>query len=49
MLSVRPRIVYSVDYTADFDEQCAVLSYSKVEWVEFAFEDRMYGDDMECG
>ena len=49
MHSDRPRTVFAVDDTADFDRQSAVLSYSKEEWVETAFEDRMYGDAMECG
>ena len=43
------RKVMPVDDTNDVDEQSGVLTYSKEGWVEFAFEDRMYGDAMECG
>ena len=49
MDSGRPRQALPVDYTTHDDEQSAVLTHSKQEWIEMAFEDRMYGDAMECG
>ena len=39
----------TVSSTSGHDEQSAVLTLSNEGWVEVAFEDRMYGDDMECG
>ena len=39
----------TVSSTSGHDEQSAVLTHSKEGWVEIAFEDRMYGDAMECG
>lgn len=48
-LSYHSGTALSVSSTSGHDEQSAVLTHSKEGWVEIAFEDRMYGDDMECG